>query len=65
MLDAFLVDGAPVGRIIIQSLANMNQGKYVFSQIVKFLPQRYFERLVQKYNDKTQNMQTTLQFIYD
>lgn len=27
----------------------MNQGKYVFSQLVEFLPQRVFDRLVAKY----------------
>ena len=27
----------------------MNQGKYVFSQLVEFLPQRIFDRLVNKY----------------
>jgi len=33
--------------------AYMNPRHYVFSQIVKFLPKRYFERLVVKYPDKT------------
>lgn len=33
----------------------MNAQKYIFSQIVEFLPQRFFERLVQKYNDRTLN----------
>jgi len=28
----------------------MNQGKYVFAQIVEFLPQRVFDRFVEKYN---------------
>ena len=28
----------------------MNHGKYVFSQLVEFLPQRIFDRLVAKYN---------------
>lgn len=28
----------------------MNHGKYVFSQLVEFLPQRVFDRLVAKYN---------------
>ena len=28
----------------------MNHGKYVFSQLVEFLPQRIFDRLVTKYN---------------
>ena len=28
----------------------MNHGKYVFSQLVEFLPQRVFDRLVTKYN---------------
>jgi len=28
----------------------MNQGKYVFSQIIEFLPQRVFDRLVSKYS---------------
>lgn len=31
----------------------MNQGHYVFSQIVRVLPKRYFERLVAKYPDRT------------
>ncbi len=37
----------------------MNQGKYVFSQIVKFIPQRYFERLMTKYKDRTENWSLT------
>jgi hypothetical protein len=28
----------------------MNQGKYVFAQIVEFLPQRFFDRFVEKYD---------------
>ena len=28
----------------------MNQGKYVFAQIVEFLPQRIFDRFVTKYD---------------
>ena len=28
----------------------MNQGKYVFSQLVNFLPQRVFDRIVSKYS---------------
>ncbi len=28
----------------------MNQGKYVFAQITKFLPCRVFDRIVEKYN---------------
>lgn len=28
----------------------MNHGKYVFSQLVEFLPQRVFDRLVIKYD---------------
>lgn len=31
----------------------MNQGKYIFSQIVEFIPQRYFERMMTRYNDRT------------
>lgn len=31
----------------------MNQGHYVFSQITRVLPKRYFERLVAKYPDRT------------
>lgn len=31
----------------------MNQGKYIFSQIVEFIPQRYFERIMEKYKDRT------------
>ena len=27
----------------------MNQGKYVFSQLVKFLPQRVFDRITANY----------------
>lgn len=34
----------------------MNVGKYVFAQIVEFLPKRYFERLVIKYKDRTAGM---------
>ncbi len=28
----------------------MNQGKYVFAQIVEFLPQRIFDKFVKKYD---------------
>jgi hypothetical protein len=28
----------------------MNHGKYVFSQLVEFLPQRVFDRFVTKYD---------------
>jgi hypothetical protein len=28
----------------------MNQGKYVFAQIIEFLPKRIFDRLVDKYD---------------
>jgi hypothetical protein len=31
----------------------MNQGKYVFIQITEFIPQRYFERIMVKYKDRT------------
>lgn len=31
----------------------MHSGHYVFSQITKFLPKRYFERLTVKYDDRT------------
>ena len=31
----------------------MNQGKYIFSQIVEFIPQRFFERIMAKYKDRT------------
>lgn len=34
----------------------MNVGKYVFAQIVQFLPKRYFERLVSNYKDRTARM---------
>ena len=34
----------------------MNVGKYVFAQIVQFLPKRYFERLVIKHQDRTAGM---------
>lgn len=34
----------------------MNTGKYVFAQIVEFLPKRYFERLVIKHKDRTAGM---------
>jgi hypothetical protein len=30
----------------------MNQGKYIFSQIVEFIPQRFFERIMTKYKDR-------------
>ena len=35
----------------------MNIGKYIFSQMVEFLPQRYFERLVEKSRDRTKKWQ--------
>lgn len=31
----------------------MNLGQYIFVQITRFLPKRKFERLVEKYNDRT------------
>lgn len=34
----------------------MYVGKYVFAQIVQFLPKRYFERLAIKYKDRTAGM---------
>jgi hypothetical protein len=34
----------------------MNIGKYVFAQIVEFLPKPYFERLVIKHKDSTARM---------
>lgn len=34
----------------------MNVGKNVFTQIVQFLPRRYFERLVIKHKDRTAEM---------
>ena len=37
----------------------MNQGHYVFSQVVKFLPHRYFERLVSNTPDRTQKWSFT------
>ena len=33
----------------------MNTNKYVFSQVTLFLPQRFFNRLVSKYDDRTKN----------
>lgn len=33
----------------------MNTNKYVFSQVTSFLPQRFFNRLVSKYDDRTKN----------
>lgn len=40
-------------------LAQMNQGHYVFSQITRVLPKRYFERLVDKYPDRTRRWSFT------
>jgi len=37
----------------------MNQGKYVFSQIAEFIPQRYFERIMVKYKDRTEQWSLT------
>lgn len=34
----------------------MNAGKYVFAQMLEFLPKRYFERLVIKHKDRTAGM---------
>ena len=31
----------------------MNSGKYIFSQIAEFIPQRYSERIIAKYKDRT------------
>ena len=33
----------------------MNSKKYIFSQVTSFLPQKYFNRLVTKYDDRTKN----------
>jgi len=30
----------------------MNNGKYVFSQLVEFLPQRFFDRITDKEKEK-------------
>lgn len=37
----------------------MNQGKYVFSQITEFIPQRYFERIMAKHKDRTKQWSLT------
>ena len=37
----------------------MHYGQYVFAQITKFLPKRYFERLAVKYNDRTRGWSLT------
>ena len=37
----------------------MHIGRYVFAQITKFLPQRKFERIVAKYNDRTRDWSMT------
>lgn len=37
----------------LQNRAFMNLGQYIFVQITRFLPKRKFERLVEKYNDRT------------
>ncbi|KWW28898.1 MAG: hypothetical protein AUK63_1249, partial [bacterium P3] len=31
----------------------MNQGRYVFSQIVDYIPKRQFERMAAEYKDRT------------
>jgi hypothetical protein len=33
----------------------MHSGHYVFAQIIQFLPQRFFRRLISKYNDRTKD----------
>ena len=37
----------------------MHSGHYVFAQIIKFLPKRYFERLTAKYDDHTRGWSLT------
>ncbi len=37
----------------------MHSGHYVFAQITKFLPKRFFERLTVKYDDRTQGWSLT------
>jgi hypothetical protein len=37
----------------------MNNGKYVFSQIVEFIPQRFFGRLVENSTDRSKNWEFT------
>ena len=39
----------------IQRYNTMNSKKYIFSQVTSFLPQKYFNRLVAKYDDRTKN----------
>ena len=38
----------------------MNTGKYEFSQIVDFLPKRFFERLITNCKDRTVNMSPSI-----
>ena len=33
----------------------MNSKRYIFSQVTSFLPQKYFNRLVAKYDDRTKD----------
>ena len=37
----------------------MNSGRYIFSQMIDFLPKRYFERLVAESDDKTKSWSLT------
>ncbi len=37
----------------------MNQGKFVFSQLTAYMPQRQFERIITKYMNRTSNWSLT------
>ena len=37
----------------------MNQGKFVFSQVTAYMPQRQFERIMNKYTDRTSQWSLT------
>ena len=51
----FLVRDLKKQYFCIQKINAMNANKYVFSQVTSFLPQRFFNRLVSKYDDRTKN----------
>ena len=52
--------------MFVNNYTNRNQKKYVFSQLVEFLPQRVFDRFVKKYdgNKKVRHFTCWNQLLY-
>ncbi len=52
--------------MFVNNYTNRNHGKYVFSQLVEFLPQRVFDRFEKKYdgNKKVRHFTCWNQLLY-